>query len=179
MKLMNKQGFMASYMVDFWAYLVFVAIVVLFFVILSFAASPVEKPLETSQASASLTTFLIRTLQTPIQIEGKIITPAEIISNEDLAKEKEFQKTIDAAIQIAYPAKKDLNAAWLRIYSIGEISKENMCGWGKYGYKYHALFSGERKSEKIEPVYTILDLPLKNKAELVHVVLCSSAEYFK
>lgn len=175
----NKKGFIASYMVDFYAYLVFVAIVVIFFVVLAFAASPVEKPLETSQASASLTTFLIRTLQTPIQINGKTTTPAEIISAKDLTHDKEFQKAVQESIETAYPAKKDLNAAWLRVYSIDEPSKENMCGWGIYGYKYSAFFFGERKSEKIEPVYTILNLPLKNKAEYVQVVLCSSAEYFK
>jgi len=173
---LNKKGFIASYIVDFYAYLIFAAIVAIFFIVMAFAASPVEKELSIKQNSANAMIILIRALQTQIQIDGKITTPAEIISSEDLTHDKEFKEIMGKALTTAYPQKRDIEDIWLSVYPKDSVPpslcKAQPTTTFAYGHR------GNDPSAR-SAVYTIVNIPLKNKIDAMTVLLCIGGYYFQ
>ena len=150
---MNKKAFLASYTVDFVSYLIFVFILLIFFISISFAALPIEPPLKIATAQADATGTLINMLNAQI---GEIkTTPAQIIQNEDTEHIQQFQSTIRNSILSAYPPKERKEMAWLRVYTSEESQEHDFCtrnDWGKYFNKDDGLSYGKSHYET-EPIF--------------------------
>ncbi|MBI4141181.1 hypothetical protein HY485_05070 [Candidatus Woesearchaeota archaeon] len=175
--MMNKKGFLASYIVDFYAYLVFVAILIVFFFILAFMPPPVEgQKITTAKLSNDATIVLIRALQTPITIDGRQTTPAEIIQNNEENHAKEFKEAIGKALLTAYPQKRDIEDVWLSVHP-ENLVPPNLCrAQATTTFSY-----GHRGNEQsaISAVDVITYVPTRNKINAMTVLLCIGGNYFK
>ena len=84
---MNKRGeFIASTLVDFYAYLVFVVIVVIFFLLFSFAADEKQQSLSSSSDILIGNTYLTVYLRSPVEVDGVEMTFGELIAIVDHAR---------------------------------------------------------------------------------------------
>lgn len=177
----NKKAFVASYAMDFYAYLIFAVLIIAFFVIITLVGSPIDKPMLTAKAQLDLTTTLVNALKT--QTESGL-TVAEIISNEDLSKAANFQKAVSDAIETVYPAKNGIKYTWLRVYAPNEVVNENPCKqkeWtdtGKYFRTTTGLSYGNIGNSE-DAAYATLNVPLKQNPNYAVVVLCLINDYFK
>ena len=180
----SRKGFLASYIVDFYAYLVFVAILIVFFIVLIFIPPPANQPIKINQAIISdTTTILIRSLEQPIIIDGKTTTPAEIISNEDRQHEKEAKQTLQAAIETTYPPKKEIQHFWFGVYPANKLPN-NLCQGAKtmpFSFSVIRGFSSSNVARKSteEAVPAIVNIPLKNTIDYVTLLLCIGGEHFR
>lgn len=149
---MNKKGVLAAYLVDFYAYLVFVAILIIFFILIAVLPPPSDKPeLAGVRASADATLVLIRALQTPIIIDGKKTTPAEIVSEQEIDYEIKFKREMNTVLN-----KAGFKKTWFKVFK--EEEKEALlilCSTG---------------------VRATVDVPLKNQINHKIVLVCIEKE---
>jgi hypothetical protein len=89
---LGKKAFIASFIVDFWAYLAFVLVVIVFALIFKLATANQTRALEDAQDIIYGNYISNVYLRTPVLVGGERITMAELISmydyNQTLEKEK-------------------------------------------------------------------------------------------
>lgn len=184
---MNKKGFVASYVVDFYAYLVFAIILIAFFVLVYWSGTPISGDKFNAQVVPNgLTTVLIKALQAPTQVEGVWTTPAEMISTNDEANADLFTLAIKNAVETAYPRKAGKDYGWLRVYNKEKSdSVAGICSNSDAVLKFSNVKAspyGDTGSITVlsgDTIYAAVNVPLKNSADYVVVALCFPAEYFK
>lgn len=175
--MMNKKGFIATYIVDFYAYLVFVAIVIVFFLFLAFMPPPAEgQKIKTTKLGNDATIVLIRALQIPIIIDGRQTTPAEIIQNSEENHAQEFKEAIGNALRTAYPQKRDIEDVWLSVHPENSVPPILCRAQATTTFSY-----GHRGNEQssISAVRAMAHVPTKNKIGAITVLLCIGGYYFQ
>lgn len=202
---MNRKGFVATYIVDFYAYLVFVAIVIVFFLVIAFMPPPTEgEKITNTRLTYDTTMVLIRALQTPINLNGKIqsepgseehrkgeTTPTEIIQQNNWGAEKEFTQALTTALSLAYPSKDNVQQFWMGIYPSNKLPKD-LC----QAMTTTQLPVGILKVFTLSPislpvgiiplfvieadtVSAFVHLPMKDSNDYVSILLCIGGEHFK
>ena len=81
---MNKKGFIASALVDFYAYLVF--IVIIFFLLFKYAADAKQQSISSSSDILAGNTYLDAYLKSPVDVDGVEMTFGELIAIVDHAR---------------------------------------------------------------------------------------------
>ena len=158
--MMNKKGFIATYIVDFYAYLVFVAIVIVFFLVLTFMPPPAEgEKVTNTKINNDATLMLIQLLQQPVTIDDKQTTVLELIQNTNINDIRKTEKTIKKIIDKHY-LDKNKKEPWLVIYLSNQQPTEQVC-------KIHNAASGQAF------------VPLKTKADYFTIVFCIPMGHFK
>lgn len=177
---MNRKAFAASYVVDFYAYLLFVIIIIFFFFYISWSGTPLEGKIITEKHEIDATHTLINALN---QHLGELkTTPAEIIRNEDIEHAEQFQTALRIALRTAYPPKNAREYFWLRVYTPAELSEKNPClrlaDSGKYFRQNKGFVYGTRHDTETPPLFSDVHVPLKNSVEYAIVILCIDGAYF-
>lgn len=75
----NKKGFIASTLVDLYAFLLFMFVLLIFYIIFKLGAGTIVYKIEGETANLNGNTLLINYLKTPIEVDGKEIDIAELI----------------------------------------------------------------------------------------------------
>ncbi len=156
----SRKGFLATYIVDFYAYLVFVAIVIIFFFVLAFMPPPAEgEKITTTKHNYDATIMLIHFLQQPTMIQDKQTTPLEIIQNTNPAEVRNAEDIINPALE-KYYLNKDKKAPKIAIYPSSRQPTEYIC-------KAH------------NNAFGFILLPRKELADFFTVTFCIPMEHFK
>lgn len=180
-KKMNKKGAIASYMVDFYAYLVFAIIMVVFFLSVTFFGSSIDEKLPSEVASADITMMLIKILQVKT-FSG--LTIAEIISGGNEPPD-DYKTVVGGAIKKVLASKQGVADASFVVYK-KELPNKNFCSIyannflflpEKFGVGDYSL-AGISVSEIENLVYGFVNIPLVSGDEYVSVALCVSRKWF-
>lgn len=174
----NKKAFVASYAMDFYAYLIFAVLIIAFFVIITLVGSPIDKPMLTAKAQLDLTTTLVNALKT--QTESGL-TAAEIISTTNKALKTQLQTTIKNTLATEYPEKNGVSHYWFNVYS-REKNPEKPCEekFTEFSYEKIEGLTGETSRDSANSaVYSTLRIPLQDKIDYVTAVLCVGGYNFK
>ncbi len=87
---MNKKAFIAEALVDFYSYIAFILIIIVFFLLFSIqkCSGPSEREIISSFEENNAEIILLNYLRTPILVEGKELNFAELITLISIDKEK-------------------------------------------------------------------------------------------
>lgn len=158
---MNKKGVLAAYLVDFYAYLVFVAILIIFFILIAVLPPPSNTPeVAGAKVSKDATLVLIRALQTQISTFDKIMTLGEIIATADPKYNKDFEEGMEKIMFTIYPKDPDKRDVSWGVYFKDDIKRGR-----------DACVDEDQKM-----VDATVDVPLKNRIDYVTVLLCVNAK---
>ena len=144
----GKKGAISSILSDFWAYVAFVFVVLLFWTLFTLQGNDINKIEGLGNEATKIDVILLNFLRTPVEIqidsEQQQFTIADIISMVDVEEGKEerievFQETAENIFETQYPYR-DIDEWegavpwWLRVYDADEIPRTGRSG------KYFKVF---------------------------------------
>ena len=75
----NKKAFIASGLMDFYAYMTFILVIIVFFVLFSLGKGEIHSIIKGESGHADTHALLVNYLSTPIEHNGKTITMSDLI----------------------------------------------------------------------------------------------------
>ena len=188
---LNKKGvFHAEVIVQFFSYIAFVLVLLIFltlFNVKSCGRESIEQTIDSKTSNLDAGVVVLNYLRTPVEVNGSPMTIADIISMVDNPEGKEervkvFQQTAEQVFEKQYPSNhsnwKGAHPWWIRVYDADE--EPSQLGNSKYfrlkeGYNYGGYNCDPDKDSNF--VNTII-VPKVNGGK-VKVVFCIFKSYLE
>ncbi len=133
----NKKGAVVSGLTTILLYFGFILLIIIFFFIFKTTGGPQEVAITGHIADTDTNYALFSYLKTPVKVEGREMTIADILSMVDLEDGKEqrikiFQEATKNTFEQLYPSDKQIPYRWwIKVYAEDEEPKIGL-GSGKY-----------------------------------------------